>query len=96
MEGLGKCPGKTSLASALSRINLFHMSTTAVAPRLLKLPKKKRLELAERLWLSVADETSMPVPESHKRILRQRLADFKAGRIKTISHDELMRRVRAS
>jgi len=72
------------------------MSTTAVAPKLFKLPRKKRLELAERLWLSVADETSMPVSESHKRILRQRLADFKAGRIKTISHDELMQRVCAS
>ena len=72
------------------------MATTAVAPGLLKLPKKERLELAERLWLSVADETSMPVPELHKWILRQRLADFKAGRIKTISHDELMQRVCAS
>jgi putative addiction module component (TIGR02574 family) len=72
------------------------MSTTSVAPRLFKLPKKKRLELAERLWLSVADETSIPVSESHKRVLKQRLADFKTGRIRTISHDELMRRVRAS
>jgi hypothetical protein len=42
---------------------------------------------AVRLWL--ADETPMPVPETHKRILRQRLADFKAGCIKTTSHDEL-------
>jgi hypothetical protein len=38
----------------------------------------------------------MPVPESHKRILRKRVADYKAGRIKTVSHAELMRRVRAS
>jgi putative addiction module component (TIGR02574 family) len=69
---------------------------TAIAPKIFRLPKKKRLELAERLWLSVADESSMPVPEPHKRILKQRLADFKAGHIKTISHDELMRRVRVS
>jgi len=74
----------------------FTMPTVAFAPGIFQLPKKERLELAERLWLSVADEASMPVPESHKRILRKRMADYKSGRIKTISHVELMRRVRAS
>ena len=72
------------------------MPTVAFAPQVFQLTKKKRLELAERLWLSVADESSMPVLESHKRILRKRMADYKAGRIKTVSHAELMRRVRAS
>jgi putative addiction module component (TIGR02574 family) len=72
------------------------MPTVAFAPEIFQLPQRKRLELAERLWLSVADEASMPVPESHKRILRKRMADYKAGRIKAISHAELMRRVRAS
>jgi putative addiction module component (TIGR02574 family) len=38
----------------------------------------------------------MPVPEAHKRLLRQRLADYKSGKIKAISHEELMKRVRAS
>jgi putative addiction module component (TIGR02574 family) len=72
------------------------MATVAFAPEIFHLPQRKRLELAERLWLSVADESSMPVPESHKRILRKRIADYKAGRIKAISHAELMRRVRAA
>jgi putative addiction module component (TIGR02574 family) len=74
----------------------FDMPTIAFASEIFQLPKKERLELAERLWLSVADEGSMPVPGSHKRILRKRMADYKAGRIKAISHAELMRRVRAS
>jgi hypothetical protein len=50
------------------------MPTVAFAPQVFQLTKKKRLELAERLWLSVADESSMAVPESHKRILRKRRA----------------------
>ena len=63
---------------------------------LLLLPKKKRLEIAERLWLSVADETSLPVSTEHQKVLRTRLADYRAGRAKAISHQELMRRVRSA
>ncbi len=63
---------------------------------LLQLPKRKRLEIAERLWLSVADEAKMAVPEEHKRILNQRLASYKSGKSKPISHEELMRRVRSA
>ncbi len=67
--------------------------TQAVLSELLQLPKPQRLAVAERLWLSVADEASMPVPESHKRVLRKRLADYGAGKLKVVSHEELMRRV---
>lgn len=63
---------------------------------LLLLPKRSRLALAERLWLSVADESKMEVPADHKRILNKRLADFKSGKSKPISHEELMRRVRTA
>ncbi len=61
---------------------------------LLRLPKRRRLEIAERLWLSVADEKDMPVPESHKKILDARLAAYRSGKSKPISHEELMRRLR--
>ena len=60
---------------------------------LLRLPKKKRLAIAESLWLSVADQEKMPVPESHKRVLRARLAAYRAGKSNPISHAELMRRL---
>jgi putative addiction module component (TIGR02574 family) len=63
---------------------------------LMRLPARERLALAERLWLSVADEERMPVADDHKRILRKRMADYRAGRTKAITHDELMRRLRAS
>jgi putative addiction module component (TIGR02574 family) len=59
-----------------------------------RLSKRERLEIAESLWLSVADEKKMPVPEAHKKILNARLADYRAGRSQPISHDELMRRLR--
>ena len=62
---------------------------------LLQLPKRKRLEIAEALWLSVADEQKMAVPESHKKVLATRLSDYRAGRSTPISHAELMRRLRA-
>jgi putative addiction module component (TIGR02574 family) len=71
------------------------MATTTMTG-LLRLPRRKRMEIAERLWLSVADEASLPVPEEHKRILNQRLADYKSGKTIPITHAELMRRVRAS
>jgi putative addiction module component (TIGR02574 family) len=63
---------------------------------LLRLPKRKRLEIAERLWLSVADEERMPLPERHKKTLDARLANYRSGKSKPISHEELMLRLRAS
>jgi putative addiction module component (TIGR02574 family) len=65
-------------------------------PELLRLPKKRRMEIAERLWASVADEEKMPVPAEHRKILDARLASYRSGRSKPISHAELMRRLRTS
>lgn len=67
---------------------------SATISKLLDLPRRQRLEIAERLWLSVADEDNLPVPGSHRRILRQRMADYKSGKTKVISQQELMRRLR--
>lgn len=65
-------------------------------PELLRLPKKRRMEIAERLWTSVADEEKMPVPAGHRAIIDQRLSAYRSGKSKPISMAELMRRVRAS
>lgn len=70
--------------------------SSALLPALLQLPKRQRLEIAERLWLSIADASSLSVPASHKRVLTRRLADYSSGKSKPISHAELMRRVRAT
>lgn len=71
------------------------MASDSVAS-LLRLPKRKRLEIAERLWLSVADEEKMPVSPAHKEVLDARLADYRAGKSMPVSHDELMRRLRSA
>jgi putative addiction module component (TIGR02574 family) len=68
----------------------------ATLPELLRLPKKRRLEIAERLWASVADEDKLPVPPAHRAIIDQRLASYRAGKSKVITHAELMRRLRGS
>lgn len=68
----------------------------AVLNDLLHLPRRERLEIAERLWLSVADEATMPVPATHKRVIKKRLTDYKSGASQPISHEELMRRVRSA
>jgi len=75
-------------------MHLVAMPLRTIA-KLMRLPARERLAIAERLWLSVADEERMPVPDEHKRILRKRVADYRAGRTKAISHDDLMRRLRA-
>lgn len=72
-----------------------HGMATQTVSSLLRLSKRKRLEIAERLWLSVADEEKMPVPEQHRKILDARLASYHSGKSKPIPHDELMRRVRS-
>ena len=61
---------------------------------LLRLPKRKRLEIAESLWLSVAEEEKMPVPERHKKVLDARLAAYRTRKSVPISHQELMQRLR--
>jgi putative addiction module component (TIGR02574 family) len=52
------------------------------------------LEIAEHLWLSVADEQRMPVPAAHRAILDARLASYRAGKSEPVSHEEMMRRLR--
>jgi putative addiction module component (TIGR02574 family) len=46
--------------------------------RLLHLPAKERLELAEALWHSLADETpdQAPISDWHRELLEERLAEI--------------------
>lgn len=65
-------------------------------PELLRLPKKRRMEIAERLWASVENEADTPVTAEHRVILDRRLADYRSGKSRPISHAELIRRLRTS
>ena len=68
--------------------------STAVLPSLLKLPRRKRMEIAESLWLSVADD-SMDVPADHKSILTDRLKAHRSGMLKTVSSSSLIKKLRS-
>jgi putative addiction module component (TIGR02574 family) len=70
------------------------MSTTTI-DSLLRLPKKRKMEIAERLWLSAVDERTAAVPAAHKKIIASRLADYRAGKSVPIPHEDLMRKLRA-
>jgi len=61
---------------------------------LLRLPKNDRMVVAETLWLSVADEETLPVPPEHKRIIDERLARYHNGESEPVPHAEMMRRLR--
>ena len=73
-----------------------HRMATQSVSSLLRLPKRQRLEIAESLWLSVADEEKMPVPAQHRKILDARLASYRSGKSKPIPNDEMMRRLRST
>lgn len=62
---------------------------------LLSLPKKERMAIAEKLWLSVVDESTMPVPAAHKKIIEERLANYKSGTSVPVPHSEMMSRLRS-
>lgn len=64
------------------------MSPLSVS-EILKLSPKKRLEAVEAIWDSLAAEPgSVPVPASHLREVRKRLASYRANPEQTVSWDE--------
>jgi putative addiction module component (TIGR02574 family) len=69
--------------------------TLANFPELTKLPKRQRMKLAEELWFSGVDD-SLPVNPAHKKILDERWAAYKSGKVKRITLPELERRLARS
>ncbi len=72
------------------------MPSSRLSATLLKHSKRRRLEIADPFCLSVEHEEKTPVPAAHRAILSQRLASYRAGKSKVITHAELMRRLRNS
>ena len=68
--------------------------TLADFPKLKRLPAKQKLKLAEELWFEGVSDETLAVPAWHKEILSERMAAYKRGALKTISMDELKRRLR--
>ena len=69
--------------------------TLADFPKLRRLSPKHRLKIAEELWDSAASN-ALPVPASHKTLIRSRRAAFERGELATVTMDELRRSIRRS
>jgi len=67
--------------------------TLANFPELKRLPARARLKIAEELWDSAASN-NLPVPASHKTLLRSRRAVYARGEIATVTMAELRRTIR--
>ena len=67
--------------------------TLANFPELKRLPVRSRLKIAEELWDSAATEV-LPVPASHKTLVRSRRAAYTRGAIKTVTMAELKKSIR--
>lgn len=62
-------------------------------PQLQRLTRRQRLKVAAELWDSaVADD--LPVPESHKKLIRSRRAGYSRGEIGTVSMEQLRKSIR--
>lgn len=67
--------------------------TLANFPELKRLPAKSRLKIAEQLWDSaISDE--LPVPVSHKSLLRSRRAAYAVGKMGTLTMADLKKSIR--
>jgi putative addiction module component (TIGR02574 family) len=62
-------------------------------PHLKRLPARDRLKIAEELWDSAATD-ALPVPASHKSLVRSRRAAYARGEVKTVTVAELKRSIK--
>ena len=74
----------------LARLRLMKL---ADFPRLKALPALAKLQLAEELWCDGMNEESLPMPAWHQELLSERVAAYRAGKLRTIGIGELKRRL---
>jgi putative addiction module component (TIGR02574 family) len=66
--------------------------TLAAFPELRKLTASQRISLADELWQSGVSE-SAPVPSRQQELLNDRWREYRSGKIKRVSMDELSKRL---
>jgi putative addiction module component (TIGR02574 family) len=67
--------------------------TLAKFPELRRLPARARLKIAEELWDSAASD-DLPVPASHKSLIKARRARYARGEAQTLTMTELKKSIR--
>jgi putative addiction module component (TIGR02574 family) len=73
------------------------MSIDQIAPEALKLPIRERALLAASLWESIEDPFEFSTDfdeEAALNLAEERNQEIESGRAKTLSHEELMQRLR--
>lgn len=75
------------------RLHTFCRMTLAQFPELRKLPTRVRLKIAEQLWDSAAGD-NLPVPATHKTLIRSRREAYRRGEIVTMTMAELKKSIR--
>ena len=73
------------------------MNIDQIAPEALKLPARERALLAASLWESVEDPYDLSVQRTDEEAVAlavDRDAEIESGSVNSLSHDELMRRLR--
>jgi len=61
-------------------------------PELKRLPPRERLKIAEELWDSAASD-ALPVPKSHKKLIRSRRSAYERGETATLTMPELAKSI---
>ena len=67
--------------------------TLASFPELRRLPRAARLKIAEELWDSAVSD-DLPVPASHKALIRQRCEAYAKGDLKIVTTGKLKQAIR--
>jgi putative addiction module component (TIGR02574 family) len=67
--------------------------TLANFPQLKRLPRRTRLKIAEELWDSAVGD-DLPVPATHKKLIRDRRTAYARGELKTVTMTELKKSIR--
>jgi putative addiction module component (TIGR02574 family) len=67
--------------------------TLADFPELKRLSRPARLKIAQELWDSAASD-KLPIPASHKPLVRSRRAAYNRGEMATVTLTELKRTIR--
>lgn len=72
---------------------MAHLPTPA-PPGFDALSKREQFEYAQALWDYVTDDPeNIPVPDSHERVVRERLAAYRANPVKGAPWEEVKKRL---
>jgi putative addiction module component (TIGR02574 family) len=89
----GDASGSIASVDFPPRRTQFLAVALANFPELTRLPRRTRLKIAEELWDSAVSD-DLPVPASHKTLIRTRRAAYERGEMKTVAMAELKRTIR--